>query len=223
MIYIRVQLQNMSLTNHYFSNINYTICHTNLIYSHLLHIFVKTKVMFKFSLILPTLLFFAFPVFSQTSDFCLKLVNKSNPDQVRYIHEGKRISLYDKNDYKSAGKLSIENDSIIMISDTTFFLTDVSTIRGKSTGLLIIRIFGGTLGAFGLMMVGGGAVILSEAIATNTLGSIILIPLGVIVTGAGVLATLTGISIAFVNGKKYDLMDKWDLSIVPVSEVPSKK
>ena len=159
--------------------------------------------------------------FSQQTEYAIKLVKKSNPDKVRYIEQGRRMKVYTNDNTEYAGRLYIPTDSTLRIDAITLPADQIPKIRGNSTGLLIAKIAGGALGAFGLFVAGVGVAIIVDALQSNNgFAVILLFPVGLIVSAAGVGGTLIGSSVLFVNGKKYDLRDKWDMSIVPVSELP---
>lgn len=159
--------------------------------------------------------------FSQETEYAIKLVNKSNPEKVRYIEQGRRMKVYTNENTEYAGHLYIPSDSTIRIDAITLQADQIPKIRGNSTGLLIAKIAGGALGAFGLFVTGSGAAIMLEALQSdNGFAVVLLFPLGLIISATGVGCTLIGSSVLFVNGKKYDLREKWDMSIIPVSEIP---
>ena len=159
-------------------------------------------------------------VFSQETEYAIKLVKKSNPDKVRYIEQGRRMKVYTNDNTEYAGRVYIPSDSTIRIDAITLPADQIPKIRGNSTGLMVSKIAGGVLGAAGLAVFIMGSIILIDGLNPDVWAEIFLIPVGMVIAGTGALATIAGGSVLFVNGKKYDLRDKWDMSIVPVSELP---
>lgn len=161
--------------------------------------------------------------FSQESKYVVKLVKKSNPEKVRYIEEGRRIKIYTDKNTEYAGKLYIPTDSTLRVDAISLPVDQIPKIRGNSTGLLVTKITGGVLGAAGLAVFIMGSIILVNGLNPDVWAEIFLIPVGMVIAGTGAVATLVGGSVLFVNGKKYDLRDKWDMSIVPVSVSENSK
>ncbi len=156
----------------------------------------------------------------QNSEYVVKLVKKSNPDKVRYIEEGRRMKIYTSDNTEYTGQLYIPSDSTLRVDAITFAADQIPKIRGNSTGLLVTKIAGGVLGATGLAVFIMGSIILIDGLNPDVWAEIFLIPVGMIIAGTGALATIAGGSVLFVNGKKYNLRDQWDMSIIPVSEMP---
>jgi len=158
--------------------------------------------------------------FSQETEYAIKLVKKSKPDKVRYIEQGRRMKVYANDNTEYAGRLYIPTDSTIRIDAITLSADQIPKIRGNSTGLMVTKIAGGVLGAAGLAVFIMGSIILIDGLNPDVWAEIFLIPVGMIIAGTGALATIAGGSVLFINGKKYDLRDQWDMSIIPVSEMP---
>lgn len=156
--------------------------------------------------------------FAQETEYIVKLTNKAHPEKIRYLKEGKRVKVYLEDNRKYAGKLVVPSDSTLKVDNETFPVDAFPKISGNSTGLLVAKIAGGTLGAFGIMLAVAGTSIIVDALASNSLAVIILVPIGVITVATGFIVASAGSSVLFINGMKYDLRDKWDISIVPASE-----
>lgn len=155
---------------------------------------------------------------AQESEYIVKLTNNSHPEKIRYLKEGKRVKVRLEDNVKYAGKLMVPSDSTLKVDNVTLPVGDIPEISGNSSGLLVAKIAGGTLGAFGLMLAIAGTTIIVDALASNSLAVIILLPIGVITVGAGFIAASAGLSVLLINGQKYDLRDKWEMSVVPASE-----
>ncbi|MPM07081.1 hypothetical protein SDC9_53387 [bioreactor metagenome] len=156
--------------------------------------------------------------FAQEAEYVVKLTNKTNPEKIRYLKEGRRIKIFSEDNSHHAGRLVVPSDSTLKVDDKIFQVDDIPKIRGNSTGLLVAKIAGGALGAFGIMLAVAGTSIIVDALASNSLAVIILVPIGVITVATGFIVASAGSSVLFINGMKYDLRDKWDISIVPASE-----
>ncbi|MPM07082.1 hypothetical protein SDC9_53388 [bioreactor metagenome] len=157
---------------------------------------------------------------AQDGDFVLKLVKYSDSYDVKYIQEGKRIGLIDHSGNKYSGKLSLPNDSIIIVDNTQFRIEDVSLIRNSGAGIFVLKTFGALLGAGGLMMIGTGCAVIVDAIsAASTPGYIILIPIGLAMGGVGMKATLYAVSYVFGDEKVFDVNHKWNMEIIPANSI----
>ena len=163
---------------------------------------------------------FLIPLSSQEEDYIVKLLKRTDTNEIRYLREGKRVSLIDHSGKQFIGTLNIPNDSMIIVGEKEFMVEDVTFLRGSGTSMVFIKSFGVILGAAGLMMTGAGGAVFLDAISRSTTSVyLILIPIGVVMTGIGMVATIKGIKYFLGNENEFDLMRKWYMEIVPISEL----
>jgi len=79
--------------------------------------------------------------------------------------------------------------------------------------------------ASGAVFITGVSLVIISFVTANQLFrsgdvlDLIVLPFVIIYGGGGAAATIVSGSILFLYGKKYDLREQWEMSIVPVSEM----
>lgn len=183
--------------------------------------FAKNNFVIKLALSIVFILTSAFQLVAQNAKLQLQLVKKYDHNTICYIEEGARICLIDHNGDKFSGILSLPDDSTVAVSNANVPVSDIAFIHSSNAKRIAVKSFGAVLGAAGILLAGAGfSVILDAVSAGSTQSYLILIPLGVIASGIGILTTIHGATLLFGNDKEFDVNKKWNVEIIPVSEIP---
>ncbi len=165
------------------------------------------------------LLIFAFTSgYSQNAGYRIKLVNRQNPERIRYVNEGQRMKIFNTDSTAITGRIIIPTDSTLQIDSTVIAIDQLYRIKSNSAGLSMAKVASGVVFVIGVLMVVNSMILTYTIFRSDDVYQVILLPVVFIYGSGGTVATLLSGSALFLNGNNYDLRNKWDMSIVPVSK-----
>lgn len=142
------------------------------------------------------------------------IVVHKNKNKCKVFRTNKKITLYNKDGYKYKGELSIINDTVIAIDSLSFYFSEINKVGGKSAGLKVMKVVGGSLAAGGTLLGGLGGLLIMAAYKDNSCGAVFVLAFGYVFVLAGTTATLIGAIPLVFSNRKYEIGKKWNLLIV---------
>ncbi|PLX03151.1 MAG: hypothetical protein C0594_10870 [Marinilabiliales bacterium] len=143
-------------------------------------------------------------------------IKHQQKQKVKFMKAGKKINfwLYG-DDEKHKGKFRVKDENTIVVDSIEFPIENIRKLGGRSTGMQIAKIIGGTVTGAGTIFGGIGILMLRDAKNSNdACGGAIVMMMGYTLAIVGTAAIVIG-GIPFVfNNRKYDLENKWELSTI---------